>query len=453
MIRIKAILAAILLAGALCSPAGHFAIADAEGAAASEGATTESTETESTELKSTETETVIYIASDLHYLSPRLGTTGAAYETIAQPRDGKTVLYTEALMDAFVDRIIADAPDAVILSGDLTFNGELYSHQDLAAKLARIDPSITRVYVIPGNHDINNVYASSFEGSGSSPAEYVTPAQFAEIYDAFGESLAGYAKSYTLDYMARPETGPWILMLDTNRYQDNVRQGYPDAGGRADESLFPWMERMLGRAREADRPVISVTHHNLFAHNRSLRTNYTMDNASALLEVLQRAGIQLHLSGHIHAQDILLNEGMYDVASGALSVYPHKFGVLRCAGERMEYRTERLDLQAWANARDLDDPNLVAYDRYARDYLDATLSNMAERIDAEKFTPEQREAMLAMIRELNARYFTGEELTAADIADQATYQLLLENGESLSDYIAFITREDGIDDNHLVIEE
>ena len=43
--------------------------------------------------------------------------------------------------------------DGLILSGDLTFNGEKKSHEELAEKFKKVEKSGAPVMVIPGNHD------------------------------------------------------------------------------------------------------------------------------------------------------------------------------------------------------------------------------------------------------------------------------------------------------------
>ena len=47
--------------------------------------------------------------------------------------------YCEEVTDAFIRQVIEEMPDALILSGDLTFNGEKASHVALAEKLSTIE--------------------------------------------------------------------------------------------------------------------------------------------------------------------------------------------------------------------------------------------------------------------------------------------------------------------------
>ncbi len=62
-----------------------------------------------------------------------------------------------------VEMILADHPEVVLVTGDLTNDGEKQSAIELAALLQRLEDRGIKVYVINGNHDINSETAVSFE--------------------------------------------------------------------------------------------------------------------------------------------------------------------------------------------------------------------------------------------------------------------------------------------------
>ena len=66
--------------------------------------------------------------------------------------------------------------------------------------LTRCRRTASDVVVLPGNHDINNPSASSYEGSARRPTEQVTPGEFAEIYEEFGYGQAWSRDPYSLRY-------------------------------------------------------------------------------------------------------------------------------------------------------------------------------------------------------------------------------------------------------------
>lgn len=129
-------------------------------------------------------------ATDLHYLAPSLTDHGAFFNQLIENSDGKTMAYSDELMDAFVDQVISRKPDALILSGDLTFNGEYASHEALVQKLNRIDAAGIPVFVLPGNHDLNNRSAVRFEGDAYEHVSSVTGEEFAALYHAHGYDRA-----------------------------------------------------------------------------------------------------------------------------------------------------------------------------------------------------------------------------------------------------------------------
>ena len=93
------------------------------------------------------------MATDLHYLSPSIVERGEVFEKVYLGGDGKQMNYMSEIPDAFIEDVIKQKPDGLILSGDLTFNGEKKSHEELAEKFKKVEKSGVPVMVIPGNHD------------------------------------------------------------------------------------------------------------------------------------------------------------------------------------------------------------------------------------------------------------------------------------------------------------
>ena len=106
----------------------------------------------------------IAVATDLHYLSSSLTDGGSFFTDLVNNADGKNMFYIEEITESFVATIIREKPEILILSGDLTFNGERQSHLDLEKKLSRIRQNGTQILVIPGNHDIDRSSSEDFMG-------------------------------------------------------------------------------------------------------------------------------------------------------------------------------------------------------------------------------------------------------------------------------------------------
>jgi len=158
----------------------------------------------------------IMIANDLHYLSPGLTDNGAFFTNMLKNGDGKAVMYSEEIADALIDTAAEEKPDLFILSGDLTFNGERQSHEELADKLAELRKKGVSVIVIPGNHDIDNGQAARFEGNGYEYVSSVSADEFDEIYGRMSTGASVSRDTDSLSYMYESVRGIRILMLDVN---------------------------------------------------------------------------------------------------------------------------------------------------------------------------------------------------------------------------------------------
>lgn len=105
----------------------------------------------------------MFIATDLHYLAEGLNDKGKAFQTYLASGDGRQLNYVNEIVDAFGSELEKERPDILIISGDLTTNGEKESHLNLAEKLKYIQKSSgTQIFVIPRNHDIQNPWARGF---------------------------------------------------------------------------------------------------------------------------------------------------------------------------------------------------------------------------------------------------------------------------------------------------
>lgn len=277
----------------------------------------------------------LIIATDLHYLAPELTDHGAYFQSVIENADGKAMEYCESITDAFVKQVIAQAPDGVILSGDLTFNGEKQSHEALSEKLRLIQDAGIPVFVLPGNHDLENPMAASFQNGGYTREESVNARQFAEIYQSFGYQGALAIDSHSLSYVAQLTPQLRLLMVDVNAAEE--------PGTISDETLS-WAERQLTEARQAGVRMIAVSHQNLLQHNSIFSEGYVMGGSGRLSALLQQYGVICHLSGHLHIQHIAESAGgLPEIVTGSLIVSPLQYGVLRLDGTSAAYQTRRVD--------------------------------------------------------------------------------------------------------------
>ena len=374
------------------------------------------------------------IASDLHYIAPELTDGGPGYQQILKNGDSKFMPYVEEITDAFLDEVLADPPDLVLLTGDLTFNGAEISHRRLAGKLQRLEDAGIPVLVLPGNHDVYNENAALYRGGSFERVPFASGESFAEIYRDFGPGEALSADSDSLSYVWQLNEQVWIMMLDENTAHDFC--------GLSDRT-FGWIEAQLQKAREEGRFVLVAGHQNVFQHS-IFRGGYVIQGAQRLQELLRRYGVPLCLSGHLHTQHVLSEDGLTEIATSALCSYPCQYAVLTAEDGRLRYGTRRLDLAAWAERNGRPDAVFQDFAGAAGTYMDAhfTPAGMAPLVDDPVLWAE----MLAYLQALNRAYFSGDlrEIAALDPDGRLAGLWAEENGMTAW-YLRSVLDEEGND--------
>ena len=397
----------------------------------------------------------IFVASDLHYLAPVMNDKGAAYKRYTTVSDGKNLDHIDKILEAFKNDVMEKAPDVLIVSGDLTNNGDKESHLSLSSVFSEIESAGTEVYVTPGNHDISNPHARSFIGSKQTRVESVTPLEFSEIYRDHGFSEASMRDEHSLSYVTKASDDVWILLVDTSKYKRNVELNYPETGGIISLGTFTWMKEVLASAEADGAEVITVSHHNALIHSPIAIEDYIIDNNEEYVNIIRRYGVRLNLTGHIHIQDIQVMEGeepFYEIATNALSVYPHKYGMIRVMPDHsMEYISQKVELTGVMAGSSLKD--FRSLEEWSRDYFEkASVTRMHARFMEESgASKEDADLMAEAVGKLNVLYFGGDE-------DQATEEMLSHEGLKIMNkysedrsayYIDRILNETGPDDNRL----
>lgn len=377
----------------------------------------------------------LIVATDLHYIAPSLTDHGEYFEDMINNSDGKVVEYIEELTDAFLAEVIARQPDALILSGDISFNGARISHETLAEKLRAVADAGVPVLVMPGNHDLENRNAARFHGDSFTRIDSVTASEFAEIYHDFGLAQARARDDASLSYVVDINPFLRILMLDVNT---------ADSPNRVKDETLAWVEAQLQDAAVAGAKVIAVSHQNVYRHNSIIYVGYVMENAGELLALYEKYGVLLNLSGHLHCQHIARDDsGFYEIATSSLAVNPCQYGVLTLSGGALTYDTTPVDVSAWAAAQGLADPNLLSFADYARDFFAG--SGRAPRNNADSDAATLRR----FFGELNLAYFAGR-LDLID-PDDPRFDRWIDAYGFEGQYILAIRDEAGLDSTHLTL--
>jgi 3',5'-cyclic AMP phosphodiesterase CpdA len=276
------------------------------------------------------------VFSDPHYFDSELGTSGTAFQAYLD-KDRKLLAESSELMAATIAEIDNQPADFVLIAGDLTKDGEKRNHLAVAENLARIVKSGKAVFVIPGNHDVQNGDSIAFEGDQTRVVETVTANEFADIYEDYGYAASLDRDPETLSYLAEPVPGLWLLALDGTHWKTNKPGQHPITGAAFTEQTLQWIENILLRAKREKKSVITAIHHGVLEHypaNEDFYAQYLVDDHEKVAELLAAYDVKLVFSGHFHAQDITLKKfsetgkTLYDIETGSLVTSPCPYRVV-----------------------------------------------------------------------------------------------------------------------------
>ena len=286
----------------------------------------------------------IAVMSDDHYLSPSMIRDTADYTT-ALNSDRKMFAESDAILRTMLDAVRQDKPDVLLISGDLTKDGEQECHKALAKALQQLQRDVPglKVYVINGNHDIRNADALNFNTADGKavPATRTDPEDFKRIYD-FIYSDPTVIATYTppagkeaggLSYVARPADGYTLIAIDTGRYSaDNTSNGKNEheTSGAISADLEQWVIAQIKAAKARGDVVLGMQHHGLIAHfdvQPTILPMYLVNNYERLTQEYADAGMSVMFTGHSHAVDIAsattaAGNTIYDIETGSGLTYP-----------------------------------------------------------------------------------------------------------------------------------
>jgi len=269
------------------------------------------------------------VFSDPHYFDPSLGIEGKAFQEYLD-NDRKLLKDSKELTNAVVSKIADTDAEFVLVAGDLTKDGEIINHQAFAEILKGLEKSGKKVFVIPGNHDVNNPHSFKYSGDNKERVSTVTPDEFASIYSDFGYGDALKRDKNSLSYVAELKDGGWLLALDACRYKENPKEGEPITSGIISDATMIWIKSMLKDASDAKKSVIVMMHHGVLEHyakQKKFYGEYVVDNYKELGKILAAGGAQLVFTGHFHAQDITMgkfddDKFLLDIETGSLMTFP-----------------------------------------------------------------------------------------------------------------------------------
>ena len=286
----------------------------------------------------------IAVMSDLHYLSPDMIADTEDFEH-ALNSDRKLLKESSAILNEMFERVRADKPDILLVSGDLTKDGEQECHAALAKQLQQLQQDIPglKIYVINGNHDIRNYNAKNFNTADGKAvlATRTEPEDFKRIYDFVYSDPTVIAtftpaegnKAGGLSYVARPVEGLTVIAMDTCRYSsDNTSIGDDEheTSGAISADLEKWVIEQTTAAKARGDLVIGLEHHGLVPHfdvEPTILPMYLVNGYERIAQEYADAGMSVVFTGHMHAVDIAAmttaaGNTFYDIETGSALTYP-----------------------------------------------------------------------------------------------------------------------------------
>lgn len=350
-------------------------------------------------------EVEIIIASDLHYLSPSLYDDGEIFHTLLENNDSKLIEYDQEILDELVKQVIAQKPDAFLLSGDITFNGEMVSLLEVKEKLLEIEEAGIDVLVIPGNHDISYPYACSYLGDKLEHVEDISQKQFLEVMQEFGYQQAIEKDEASFSYIYPISKKHWILALDANT-EGNIGKVLP--------STLEWLENALNQAKKQDIEVTVMSHQNVLRQNEIIYVGYLLSNSVEVESLLRKYDVKLVLSGHSHIQHTTEVSGLVDICNESIVVTPLSYAIVQRKGKEFTYQRKSLGIL-----------EQEADDRF----FENTNQNIEKFFNTNDVPSEVQDDMLAYAQEFNKANFMDDQNKLKQLFKDPRYEIWQVYGE------------------------
>ena len=301
--------------------------------------------------------------TDLHYYPLNYCYAGEGTEFNAKIAANPKLLLESQIINVqgIKDLVNVDA-DYVVVTGDLTLNGEMQGHYELANILREVQNEIRangkpnfQIFVTPGNHDMYNDEAYRYDIDGSTmEAPAVTRYDITMLYSGLGfdnqdeatldsyyasisdklvltnlpfEADAGklYVSGYNIDdvtfarqaelngridynnselsYIAYCPEDVTFIAIDEEISNDEV---FHHVGGKVYKTTENWLTAMKDTFE--DDFLVGICHHNVVPHfdlEDTLLKDFTVYSWVESADFLADLGVRFMFTGHMHANDVV----------------------------------------------------------------------------------------------------------------------------------------------------
>ncbi len=394
--------------------------------------------------------TSFWVISDTHLIADSLHDHGQAFSQMQKTSQGKDLYYQETALSAFVRMAQKKKPAAIIVTGDVTFNGERVSAEKFAEIFKPLEE--TQLLVLPGNHDIYDGWAREFRGKKQYYAGQISPRMWRNIFKTSyknavsvdDESLA-YSVQLNPDYL--------LILADSNDYGKEEATTAPATAGFLGREQRRWIKAQLQYASENNLQVIFCMHHNLYAHNPAVNKGYVVDDYRELRKLLAQYNVKLVFSGHIHAQNIMLPQDpcpATEVVTASFCSNDQGYGVVKVSPKEISYTCHHFKMKDYLTDKEKQNWTLTHFHDYLENIQLGTISAelMQKNLYQNHDDLDTVRKMGRLFGEMNYHFFTGknhiesEELQKLKkspiyqrlIADNPHYELYLQTLYDMSNH-------------------
>lgn len=265
----------------------------------------------------------ITVLTDTHYYSKENGTSGKAYET-ANAKSQKLLAESAEVLSAAFDQIAEnEKSDIVIISGDVTNNGEMNAHAEFTEMLRSLKSRGKRVYVITATHDYRGGgVADLYDGDNRLQTPAALREMLFDMYREFGPDDAIAVHRESMSYVVQLCDGYRLFALN----DDSNLSG---KSGFSDE-CFEWISERAKEAREENQFIIAMTHHPLIAPSpiyEIIGKGDMLGDYDNRIKQLADLGIQFIFTGHTHIHNTSAYQSpkgnvLYDICTSSPIGYP-----------------------------------------------------------------------------------------------------------------------------------
>ncbi|MDY3006151.1 metallophosphoesterase [Anaerococcus porci] len=342
------------------------------------------------------------IISDTHILSRELMADNKEFN-MAVKYDRKFLVEGQGLLKEALKLASTNESKYLLIPGDLTKDGELKSHLEVSSILKKWkdEDKDRRIFLIPGNHDINNYQAYNYRKLENTKT--IEPKDFFDIYDfTYKNNIISFYKDSNhfkkyLDILnkryARDDRDKYycqgylsfaarlddklsnknsisLIFLDSSIYSLDYEQNHKDRKnnvvGALDKNLMKWAVDEIEKAKKRKDMIFVLAHHALIPNFRNQRLvlgpfiikNWNKKyedsdkriNNKLPIEVLADMKVKFVFTGHLHENGTAKYKSkcgneIFNIQTGSTVTYPLPIRQINAYDDIEDFKGFSLDMK------------------------------------------------------------------------------------------------------------